>query len=116
MTFAVPAHLLGSTAKFQTDVPLPLRVAGRSTQVEKRRIDVAAQVARVVLERLVALLELHAKAAVAGGQQQAGRRVHAHVSTHTRVPILAHGWACGTVAVLGRALAKEAVAGPGSLQ
>jgi hypothetical protein len=54
-----------------TDGPLP-RVAGRSAQIEECRADVAAQVARVVLEpleRLVALFEVHAKAPVAGGQQ-----------------------------------------------
>src|SRR5262249_19780690 len=58
LALAVQAHLLGATAELPTDRPLPLRVAGRSAQVEERRVDVAAQVARVVLERLIVFLEV----------------------------------------------------------
>src|SRR3984893_4256372 len=54
MALAVQAHLLGAMAEFPTDGPLPLRVAGRSAQVEERRVVVATQVARVGLEQLVA--------------------------------------------------------------
>src|SRR5919108_2037606 len=55
VSLAVLAHLLGVTAELATDGPLPLRVAGGSAQVKQRRVDVATQVARVVLERLIAL-------------------------------------------------------------
>ena len=54
----------------------------------------------------------HAEAAVPG----AGRRVHAHVSTHARVPVLTHRRAGGAIAVLDWAVAKDAVAGSGRLQ
>src|ERR1700730_18282639 len=67
VALAIPAHLLGTTAELLTDRPLPLRVAGRRTQVEERRVDVATSVARIVLERLVALLKVHAEPVVAGG-------------------------------------------------
>ena len=112
VVFTIEAHLRGATAKFPTDGPLPFGVAGRRAQVEERGIDVTTQVAWVILERLVTLLEVGAKAAVAGSEQQAGRSVHAHVSTYARVLILAHRRTGGAVAVLGPAVAEEAVSGP----
>src|SRR5262249_4484971 len=80
---AVPAHLLGATAELPTYNPLPLWVAGRSTQVEKRRVDIAAQVARVVLERFVILLKVPAEAAGRRGPTRNRRPRQAYTSTPT---------------------------------
>src|SRR5262245_62981168 len=80
VTLAVYAHLLGTLAEFLTDGLLPLRVAGGSTQIKEGCKDVVAIAARVIQQRLIVLLKVHTEVAVAGGQQQAGRSVHAHVS------------------------------------
>src|SRR5215831_14483725 len=68
VTLPVHAHLVGAIAELPSDGALALRVAGRSAQIEERRVDVATQVARVVLERLKVLLKIQAEPLVSGGQ------------------------------------------------
>jgi hypothetical protein len=68
VTLPVHAHLVGQFADLPSDGALALRVAGRSAQIEERRVDVATQVARVVLERLKVLLEIQAEPSVPRGQ------------------------------------------------
>src|SRR5262249_13857380 len=97
VALAVKTRLLGAAVELATDRVLPRCVARRSAQIEECSIHVETIAARVVLGWLVALLEVYAEAAVAGGQQQAGRSVHAYVATHVRVAVLAHGRASRTV-------------------
>ena len=69
VTLAVHPHFLGAIAKLLSDGALALGVAGRSAQIEERRVDVATQVARVVMERLKVLLEIQTELSIPGGQQ-----------------------------------------------